>query len=274
MYVRFWETRGSITSPGEGTARYGGNTSCVELRRRGRHGDRARLRHRGPRKLARHATDPLIGLNSRRALHEQYRRIAAARRRKSGMLMLALDVLHLKAINDGFGYTLGDEVLRTVADALIESTRTTDLVARYGGDEFAALLLDAMPKDVDIILARVRDRLGALAAQRRLPLSIDCTKGIAWSHHPPETIEEFLREADRDMHERKARQGARNRVARVPACLASRSSCSGLPETASPVPSDHLASPQAPVSRAIGVPRGRHDDCLPEGACGCRRRRR
>lgn len=158
------------------------------------------------RKLARYAPDPLTGLNSRRALHEQYRRVAAsARRRKSGLLVLSLDVRHLRAINDGFGYALGDEVLRSVADALIESTRTTDVVARYGGDEFAVLLLDAMPKDVDVVLTRVRDKLSALAAQRRLPVSIDCTPGIAWSHNPPESVEEFLREADRDMHERKAR---------------------------------------------------------------------
>jgi diguanylate cyclase (GGDEF)-like protein len=166
------------------------------------------------RKLARYAPDPLTGLNSRRALHEQYRRIAAgARRRKSGLLLLALDVRHLKAINDGFGYTLGDEVLRTVADALTEATRTTDVVARYGGDEFAVLLLDAMPKDVDIILARVRDKLGALTAQRRLPVTVECTPGIAWSHNPPETVEEFLREADRDMLERKARERERRETA-------------------------------------------------------------
>jgi len=166
------------------------------------------------RKLARYAPDPLTGLNSRRALHEQYRRIAAsARRRKSGLLVLALDVLHLKIINDGFGYTLGDEVLRTVADALTECTRTTDVVARYGGDEFAVLLLDAMPKDVDVILTRLRDKLGALTMQRRLPVSIDCTPGIAWSHNPPETLEEFLREADRDMHERKTHEKERREPA-------------------------------------------------------------
>jgi diguanylate cyclase (GGDEF)-like protein len=82
-------------------------------------------------------------------------------------------------------------------------------VARYGGDEFAVLLLDAMPKDVDVILTRVRDKLGALATQRRLPVTIECTPGIAWSHNPPETVEEFLREADRDMHERKARERER-----------------------------------------------------------------
>ena len=166
------------------------------------------------RKLARYAPDPLTGLNGRRAFNESYRRVAAAaRRRKTGLLLLVLDVLHLKAVNDGFGYTLGDEVLRTVADALSEATRTTDVVARYGGDEFAVLLLDALPKDVDIIIARVRDKLNALALQRRLPVAVECSTGIAWSQTPPDTAEDFLREADRDMHEHKARRRERKETA-------------------------------------------------------------
>ena len=160
------------------------------------------------RKLARYAPDPLTGLASRRAFYEQYRRLAAsARRRKNGLLLLAIDVLNLKAVNDGFGYALGDEVLRTVADALVESTRTTDVIARYGGDEFAVLLLDALPKDVEIVAARVRDKLAALGIQRRLPVSVECSTGIAWSQSPPDTADEFLRDADRDMQEKKGPRG-------------------------------------------------------------------
>jgi diguanylate cyclase (GGDEF)-like protein len=156
------------------------------------------------RKLARYAPDPLTGLAGRRAFHEQYRRLASgARRRKTGLLLLALDVVNLKSINDGFGYALGDEVLRTVADALTEATRTTDVVARCGGDEFAVMLLDAMPEDVDIVVARVRDKLAALSIQRRLPVTAECSTGIAWSQSPPDTADEFLREADRDMHAHK-----------------------------------------------------------------------
>src|SRR2546427_741564 len=160
------------------------------------------------RKLARYAPDPLTGLASRRAFHEQYRRLAAgARRRKTGLLLLALDVLNLKAVNDGFGYALGDEVLRTVAEALVESTRTTDFIARYGGDELPVLLLDAQPKDTEIVAARVRDKLAALGVQRRLPVSVECSTGLAWSQSPPDTAEEFLRDADRNMQDKKSSRG-------------------------------------------------------------------
>jgi diguanylate cyclase (GGDEF)-like protein len=166
----------------------------------------ARL-YEADRKLARYAPDPLTGLPGRRSFHDHYRRLAAgARRKKSGLLLLALDVVNLKAVNDGFGYALGDEVLRTVADALGEATRRTDIVARYGGDEFAALLLDAQPKDTETVVARVNEKLAALAAQRRLPVTIECSTGMAWSVSPPESPEDFLREADRDMQTRRARK--------------------------------------------------------------------
>ena len=157
------------------------------------------------RKLARYAPDPLTGLANRRAFHEQYGRLAAgARRRKTGLLLLMLDIVHLQSVNDGFGYALGDEILRTVADALVESTRTTDLIARYGGDEFAVLLLDAMPPDVELVVARVREKLATLGVQRRLPVAVQCSTGIAWSVSPPENAEDLLREADRDMQERRS----------------------------------------------------------------------
>lgn len=160
------------------------------------------------RKLARVSPDSLTGLASRRAFNEQYSRLAAgARRRKTGLLLLTLDVLNLKAINDDFGYALGDEVLRTVADALTEATRTSDVIARYGGDEFAALLLDAQPHDVDTVVNRVRDKLATLAAQRRLPVTIRCSAGMAWSPEPPLVADEFLRDADRDMQARKRAEG-------------------------------------------------------------------
>jgi diguanylate cyclase (GGDEF)-like protein len=152
------------------------------------------------RLLARHAPDPLTNLTGRRAFHELYRRLtAAARRRGSSVLLMVLDVVHLKDINDRFGYSVGDDVLRTVADALVESCRTTDLAARYGGDEFTMLLIDAAEKDVHIILQRVQQKLHALTVYRGLPLTVECRIGYAVSHAPPDAVDELLRLADENM---------------------------------------------------------------------------
>ena len=157
------------------------------------------------RRLSRYAPDPVTGLASRRAFDDQYRRLAAvARRRGTGALMLVLDVVQLRAINDRFGYGVGDDVLRAVADALIEATRTTDLVARHGSDEFAVFFPDAGPSAADIVTARVRDRIAQLAGKRGLPVDhVRCSVGVAYSASPPDTPDELLREADAEMHRTK-----------------------------------------------------------------------
>jgi diguanylate cyclase (GGDEF)-like protein len=162
----------------------------------------ARRLHDADRRLARYAPDTLTGLAGRRAFHDQYRRLAAgARRRKSGVLLLLLDVVTLRTVNDRFGYSVGDDVLRAVADALMESTRMTDLVARYGADEFAVLLLDTRPLESERLLPRVADKLIELAARRGLGLPVQCRVGLAYREVPPDTADELLREADLDMRQ-------------------------------------------------------------------------
>jgi diguanylate cyclase (GGDEF)-like protein len=156
------------------------------------------------RRLARYAPDTLTGLASRRAFLEQYRGLAAgARRRKSGVVLLLFDVVQLRAVNDRFGYSTGDAALRVVADALLEATRATDLVARYGADEFAVLLLDAGLREVEAILPRVAERLRELSARRGLPAPVQCGVGIAFREVAPETAEELVREADADLGRRR-----------------------------------------------------------------------
>jgi diguanylate cyclase (GGDEF)-like protein len=157
------------------------------------------------RRLLRYAPDPVTGLAGRRAFHDQYRRLAAvARRRGTGALMLMLDVWQLKAINDRHGYGTGDDVLRCVADALLEATRTTDLVARPGGDEFVVFFPDAGQDDAARVVERVREKVAALAVKRGNPATIHVSVGVAYSQSPPESADEMLREADQDMHRRKA----------------------------------------------------------------------
>ena len=159
------------------------------------------------RLLARHAPDPLTGLPGRRAFHEVYRRLTAgSKRRGTSILLLVIDVVHLKEINDRFGYFVGDDVLRTVADALIESSRSTDLVARHGGDEFTVLLIEAAAKDVEVIVNRVQQKLSQLAVFRNLPITVECRFGYSVSEDPPDAADELLSLADEDMQAKRSNQ--------------------------------------------------------------------
>jgi diguanylate cyclase (GGDEF)-like protein len=156
------------------------------------------------RRLSRFAPDPVTGLAGRRAFHDQYRRLAAvARRRKTGALLLVVDVLQLRSINDRFGYGVGDDVLRTVADALVEATRTTDLIVRHGGDDFVVFFPDAGVGDIDTVIARVNEKIKVLSGKRGIPVTIACNVGVAYALAPPESAEDLLREADQDMLRRK-----------------------------------------------------------------------
>src|SRR5262249_45363865 len=166
----------------------------------------ARRLYDSDRRLARYAPDALTGLASRRAFQDLYRRIAAgARRRKSSLLLVLFDVHHLNAINDRYGYVVGDDVLRAVADALMEATRATDLVARYGADEFVALLQDASPREIEVIMPRFGERLRELVSRRGLNLHVTCRVGIAYQGVPPDSADELLREADEDLRRRDLR---------------------------------------------------------------------
>ncbi|MFQ5783821.1 MAG: GGDEF domain-containing protein [Alphaproteobacteria bacterium] len=87
-------------------------------------------------------TDELTGLYNRRGFNEEFRRVLALADRLDSTGVLAfIDLDHFKVINDGLGHTAGDAVLREVAELLSKSVRATDVVARIGGDEFAALLV-------------------------------------------------------------------------------------------------------------------------------------
>ena len=149
------------------------------------------------RMLARYGPDPLTGLPGRRAFHELYKRMAAgARRHGTSVLLVVVDVVHLKALNDRYGYTVGDDVLRTVADVLMDSSRGTDLIARYGGDEFAALLVEASAEHAEAVIGRIQQKFQNAVLQRGLPVEAELRVGTAVSAKPPKTVDELLRMAD------------------------------------------------------------------------------
>jgi diguanylate cyclase (GGDEF)-like protein len=162
--------------------------------------------------LTRSATsDPLTSLCNRRHFmrraHEEVRR-AQRYQRCFGVIMLDID--HFKRINDSFGHLAGDEVLVTVASVLRETLRETDLLARFGGEEFILGLPETGPTGAAVVAERVRSRIAA-AAMPRLDQGITVSMGGAALPTPGvESIEQLIQLADAALY--RAKGEGRNRV--------------------------------------------------------------
>lgn len=107
--------------------------------------------------------DPLTQLPNRALLLDRFAHaIAAAKRHHTRLAALFIDIDHFKHINDTFGHTTGDEVLKMIAHCLTAAVREADTVSRYGGDEFLILLTDAgSMSDVILVVTRLIASLGA-----------------------------------------------------------------------------------------------------------------
>ena len=111
-------------------------------------------------------TDFLTGFHNRRYLHARLREeLARAQRAHQSLACLMIDVDHFKRINDQYGHLAGDAVLREVARRMDAEMRISDTGARFGGDEFAIVLSQALDADGEKVAARVLQR-GAQPADR------------------------------------------------------------------------------------------------------------
>ena len=172
--------------------------------------------------------DPLTGVANRRRLTEVVNKaIERALERSLPIGLIVVDVDHFKAYNDQHGHLSGDVALRAVAQALQSATREQDLVARFGGEEFACLMIDA---DIDTV-ARCAERMRALV--EALPprtlgnniQSITLSAGaMSRVPGPGESATDLLRDADAALYQ--AKNQGRNRVCRVPSSTADSSPAS------------------------------------------------
>jgi diguanylate cyclase (GGDEF)-like protein len=161
------------------------------------------------RQLADH--DALTGLSNRRAWSEAAEaRMANGRKAKRVLLFLDLD--NFKTLNDQFGHAAGDQALLAVVHALRDELRPGDLLGRFGGEEFVALLERSEPDDAMQVAARLCRRVEALRIVvddqgRRLTVSIGAAMQRAG-----DTVASLVHRADQAMYAAKA--GGRNQVAR------------------------------------------------------------
>jgi len=104
--------------------------------------------------------DPLTGINNRTAMDAaMVREVELARRHGSSLSLIAIDIDFFKRVNDGYGHASGDCVLRAVAAAITETVRGSDMVFRYGGEEFMVLLSSTGKKGALLLADRIRQRV-------------------------------------------------------------------------------------------------------------------
>jgi diguanylate cyclase (GGDEF)-like protein len=153
--------------------------------------------------------DFLTGLLNRGAALEAFERDLARVRRTSGELAFAIlfiDLDGLKAINDAIGHDGGDRALQLVADTLRATTRSSDIVARFGGDEFVVGCLGLRGSNDAMLLAeRIRDRVSRSEVKGDgSTLELGCSVGVALLEPSDSSVEMLIERADRALYVAKA----------------------------------------------------------------------
>ena len=154
--------------------------------------------------------DGLTGLPNRTFFLDTLERtLARARRRRSRLALIFLDLDGFKAVNDRFGHATGDAVLQIMAERLRAGTRTSDLVARIGGDEFTVLLQSLARADDAALVARALiDRLARPCTVEDQEIALGASAGIAVYPEDGTDADALLRNADLAMY--RAKQEGRN----------------------------------------------------------------
>lgn len=167
--------------------------------------------------LSRLATrDPMTGCLNRRAFFEQATRLfELARQRGEGLVCVMADIDHFKQFNDRHGHATGDQVIQAVAGILAGGVRSTDLVCRYGGEEFCLLLPQREAADVQSLAERLRREIESTAGQQVesvAGLRVTSSFGMALYEPGLAGLAELVDRADQALYQSK--RGGRNRVSR------------------------------------------------------------
>jgi diguanylate cyclase (GGDEF)-like protein len=146
--------------------------------------------------------DPLTGLLNRRALHESAESaLTRARRRAQAFIVAVIDCDSFKVINDTHGHEAGDRALQLLAQVLEGNIRSSDLVARVGGDEFVLVFQGSAEVEVKAILARIEKAFSEATARQGWRTSLSA--GYAFLNERCQTLPELLRIADDAMYKAK-----------------------------------------------------------------------
>jgi diguanylate cyclase (GGDEF)-like protein len=134
--------------------------------------------------------------------------LAVQREQPLGILMLDLD--HFKRINDTYGHDCGDVVFKESASRMKQSLRNSDMVGRFGGEEFLVLIPNCVGEELIRLAERIRVSVNKPVAYNDKLIPVSCSVGVAVYYDPQEDVHEILQRADKALYVAKAM--GRNRV--------------------------------------------------------------
>jgi diguanylate cyclase (GGDEF)-like protein/putative nucleotidyltransferase with HDIG domain/PAS domain S-box-containing protein len=170
--------------------------------------DELSLRNKELKHLA--TRDPLTGCLNRRTFFEIFdKQWKTAERNQESLSCFMVDVDHFKSVNDNHGHSVGDEVLRVVAQAIEKNARDSDVVCRYGGEEFCVLLSQTSTDEAWDIAERLRCAIEKLHFNN---LSVTASLGVSSTGLGAVGPQELIDQADKCLYA--AKRGGRNQVVR------------------------------------------------------------
>ena len=153
--------------------------------------------------------DPLTGCLNRRAFFERFEvEFNRARRYRHNLACIMTDIDHFKRINDEHGHQVGDEVLAKISEVLRATLRDTDVICRYGGEEFCLILTETGDKGAFATAERIRE---AVSAEPIMDIAVTISLGVASLENAAANPSELLGFADKALYQ--AKNSGRNRVA-------------------------------------------------------------
>ena len=157
-------------------------------------------------------TDSLTQLpNRRNGMDYLMSELLSSQSSGASLACLMMDIDHFKEINDTFGHAAGDAVLRQLAAILRSAARTEDLVFRYGGEEFTAILANATPKIAAQVAERIRLQVeNAEFVWHGQRISVTLSIGVALAENKTQNEQTLIQEADKALYQ--AKKSGRNRV--------------------------------------------------------------
>ncbi|MDH7497382.1 MAG: GGDEF domain-containing protein [Syntrophomonadaceae bacterium] len=157
--------------------------------------------------------DSLTGLYNMAYFRERLKeRVLLSVVEQSPLSLLMLDLDRFKQCNDTLGHPFGDRVLKDIAAILGENTRSSDVVARYGGDEFAIILPETGIQNAGLVAERIRaavEQYAQRSLSQQLPEAVGISIGVATFERGTTSADDLLKAADQALYRAKS---ARNRV--------------------------------------------------------------